>query len=394
MLVSKSLKAKSVLVIALSMTACSQNASVTRPGSAANQAAGSTPTSKAVTPPTSNPESRIIAAPTPTPAPLTVVPVIPLVKPTAAPTAKPTAAPTPVATPVPTAKPTPVATPVATPVPTAAPTAAPAPVAVKGVDGRDGKDGKDGKTVSGCSIRSTVIETTAVPMKANDFKAEELPYKSTKRHPIQIKQIGSYESKYNGFGYIHDTQVLFKFPVQLPPKDAVHHISAAYIQMDLNKLSMDGYEDTEWLCFLNEKICSGTFYDVDGKEKSWKPNLNMSFWNNLAGDPTKLFITELKGENHGRTPHGILFGKDSFTLQIEDLIKGSAYPSVLDFVYAAMPDGRRGNHDIRVVVADDTYVHSAKLVIEMEENTCKTIEVDNATANAGGTQINKGTGTR
>jgi hypothetical protein len=294
---------------------------------------------------------------------------VPTPKPTPAPTTKP--APMPTAAPVPTAVPAPKATPVPTP-------ALPPVVVVPGKDGANGKDGVNGK--DGCGSRRRTIVIKALPMNKNDYKLAELPYRSTKPskkspgHIIPVKMIGQMTSTAKGTPFVKDTMVLFKFPMPLPPREAVHHVNSAIIQMPISTLSEDGHPETEFLCLLDSKICTGKVYD----SPLWKENINPAFWDQPGNDihQSTGFAENLVGSKIvGKVGGETLYRNDAFTITLDEMVKGSKVESVLDLIYADTPKTQGLTRDLKIVVADDTFVSSAELVIDLEENTCITAKM-------------------
>lgn len=220
------------------------------------------------------------------------------------------------------------------------------------------------------------LGSSAESMEASDYRVADLPYHSTKAHKIDILQyggVGTNRITANGKRYVQDAQILFKFPVHLPPKEAITKLYSAVVELSVTKLSDDGYPDTEWICFIDQKICSGRVYEP--RETTWQANINWPFWSNLKGDMGDAFVTQLHADQVGRFQGKTLWEADHFSLKIEDLIKNSSYEDVLSFIY----DGAAANvpveRDIRVVVADDTRVEKARLVLEYQEDTCKAFDV-------------------
>lgn len=249
-------------------------------------------------------------------------------------------------------------------------------------------------TREGCGLTENSPSIAAKAMIENtDYKTDELPYKSTKAHKVGVIQIGqsSPGKILNGYPYVQDSQVLFKVPMHLPPKESITKIYEAYLQLSLTKLSNDGHPKTEWICFLDQKICSGQAFD----EASWQGNLNRAFWgeknasklNNDDMSKPGLFSREFissPGNKIGTIQGMNLWLNESFTIKIEDLIKGSNYEKFHDYrdVLAFIYDGAQANtalgKNLRVVVADDTRVSNANLVFEFQEDTCKAFDLQSA----------------
>lgn len=362
MLVQNRLKTKAVFLFAtLSLAACGQNASIAKKGalhSASSLTRTTTPPANQTGPSglTGSTGSTGSTGPTGLAASIFVTPGTPKT-----PTASSPASPTP-----------PSATsPVAGPAGHAGPASSPA--------GATGPAGRDG-----CGIMDMApVNVVAVPMEDGDYRAADLPYQSSRAHHIGTLQIGQAspnKATPSGVPYVQDSQVLFKFPMHLPPKESITHLYNAYIQLSLTKLSNDGFPDTEWLCFIDQKICSGKIYQPN--ETTWQANINWSFWSNLKGDVGDAFVTQLRGDQVARFQGMTLWASDAFTLKIEDLIKSSSYSDVLSFIYDGVDANAPLEREIHAVVADDTRVSSAKLVLEYQEDTCKALELQGAPAPA------------
>lgn len=252
-----------------------------------------------------------------------------------------------------------------------------------GKNGKDGKDGKDGVTIigekgrDGCGeVEIPAVKFDAVKMEKSDFNVKALPYMSRKKHPIKVLQLGQSNRRKKGESYVEDAQVLFKFPLRLPPRDAVVRLHTLRIRLAVTKVSEDAFPDTEWLCFLDQKICSGKVYD-EKTQKSWQANINHSFWSSLNNDfkANDEFVTQLKGDKVGRFKGMTLWKSESFELDVASFIKNSKYPDLLSFLYEGADPTKPLVRDLRVAVADDTLVSNATFTLEYMENTCKTFDL-------------------
>jgi hypothetical protein len=357
MLIRKTLRTKAVLLVALGAVACGQNASVTR-----HQGTAAAPDASATAQPVvKGGEAEKLAEPS------DEVPVA-----TVSPVPSPNV-PTP---PVAAASPVPPPPQIFIVGPSGDKTPLPAPK-----DGQNGKDGKDGRDAcSSNEFRQYVF--TAQRLAPADVKVEELPLKATKQHVIKVKTLGGYTGTVQGQHYVKDDQVLFQLGVNLPPRDAVKKVSSAYLEMDLTKISKDGHPDTEFLCLIDEKVCSGGLYD----EKTWQPNINPAFWSKTNNDLKEHgeFVSQfIKMEKVGRIAAGTIWGNETFQLKLTDLVVNSNFEGdVANLIYHDVSPTQRLARNFRVVVADDTYVRKAKLVVEVEENTCLSAQLSAAAASA------------
>lgn len=220
----------------------------------------------------------------------------------------------------------------------------------------------------------------AQPMSKKDVKIEELPYQTTKGssgHNIATLEMGqASKNKFaQGRAYVEDSQVLFKFPVRLPPREAISKFYGASIQLSLLKISGDHHPKTEVMCFIDQRLCSGMVYD----EKNWQANINKKFWgNSKPKDLNDFFVKQfISADNQADVVNGMdVWTNSAFTFKISDLIQGSKYKDELSFLYEGVKPGMPLEKDIRVVVADDIRVNSpTTMVIEYEENTCETYDL-------------------
>ncbi len=264
-----------------------------------------------------------------------------------------------------------------------------------GPAGRDGRDGNDG--LHGCKVETYSKEFAAVEMEPAEYAGVELPYKSSAEHEITTATLGYSTPKAKGGiktenRYVKDTQVMFKFNVNLPPRLAIKRILNAYLVFDSVKVSVDDWEDTEFFCFIDQKICSG--YHFRPEETTWQNNINQAFWGvPEQGDATPslnapfntTFVELLKKSLIETSGRYRLWSSDRIPLYMDDLLKGGKIykEGTLSFLYNGSAEDQRLNKAFRAVVADDTRLGpNTKFVIEYEEDTCKTIQLEQQAAQA------------
>src|SRR6185436_15609497 len=106
-----------------------------------------------------------------------------------------------------------------------------------------------------------------------------------------------------------------------PPRDAISNVDGAQFKASLRKIDpQDGYPDTEMLCFLNEKICSGEVY----RHEDWLDNVNPAFFGSQHGTTAnsafdKNLIHDSVGTIHGKP----LYAGD-ISLTRKELLAGSS----------------------------------------------------------------------
>ncbi len=228
---------------------------------------------------------------------------------------------------------------------------------------------KEPQTKEGCQEKPFLNRFVARPLLPEEAdKAAILPYKSTSRHEIPTLQLGQMTAlAKGGVPYVYASQTVFAIDIAgLPARSAIVGVDTLALRMNLRKVSKSQYLDTEIICFVEERICSGELY----RDKDWMDNLNQQF---LGGKetPNDFFIRQFLDREVGSTERGKIFAAE-VTLPLHKLLENSTIPDPIDLIYRK--DGKKTRLDKRtlyLVVGDDTYVSSdAFLEVGMRENTC------------------------
>jgi hypothetical protein len=245
------------------------------------------------------------------------------------------------------------------------------------VAGPQGPAGHDG--VSACAVRP--LSTTFSARPFNALERQEitvLPYLSTMhnrlashRHEIPTIQIGQ-ASYYSGrMPYVINSQVEFAIDIAgLPPRAAIVQADQVQLKLNLIKISRDSYTDTEMLCLIDERICSGEQYTL----ATWKDNINPVFFQGTQ--PSNMaFASQYLDRVVGQVDSHKLYASQ-VTLELSDILARSSVEDPLKILYGANPEDKPLDHrTLHFVVTDDTYVDSAELVINLREDQCKTAEL-------------------
>ncbi|MGK5089236.1 hypothetical protein WDW86_16930, partial [Bdellovibrionota bacterium FG-2] len=205
-----------------------------------------------------------------------------------------------------------------------------------------------------------------------------LPYRSTEkdpdrrfRHLLPVLPLGGRSGiTSDAVPFVKDSQVIFAFDLtDLPPKEAVISLEKAELVLALTKTSREPSTSTELLCFLDERVCSGEFFE----DKFWKKNINPAF---LGGKPpaNNFFAQQFLENQVGSLDKDKLFSQ-TLTLRLSDLISGSSFHDVLDFAYAGVHSNQPvSKRVLKLEIADDTFVaKDSALKITLIEDTCRTL---------------------
>ncbi len=244
-----------------------------------------------------------------------------------------------------------------------------------GQNGRDGSNGANGQNGrDGCGSRLFTANFPARPMTAEELRSSELPYRSTSAIKIPAHQIGdSNHQTRNGIKYVRDAQLVFAVDATLPFKASVVSLKEFSIEMSLSKLPTETqrghaiYLDTEILCLLDAKRCSGKIYT----DRDFLPNINPLFFGSNGKVSSDAF-TKLVLENATTVP-GLaqkLYSSDRARVDLKQ-----AFPDVnmAEYLYGESrpsEDPHFVDRVLRLAVADDTFVSSATVTVKMIVNTC------------------------
>lgn len=233
-----------------------------------------------------------------------------------------------------------------------------------------GKDGKNGKDGCGLTVHTAVFY--AKSMTKDERALYRLPYRSTKARPIKTLQIGEMTGHGpGGLAFVHNSQVVFAIDAFLPPAEAVKSIRRATFEFSLQKLSGDNIPNTEMLCFLDRKLCSGYRY----ASRSWVQHLNPGFWGK-SEPANRIFAERDLGHFVGKMSERNLWASEATFVDIKDLIVGTAIKDEKTFLYEGLLKDRNVVRTLPMVVTDDTFVRSARLILDMEVDTCVSAELN------------------
>ena len=91
--------------------------------------------------------------------------------------------------------------------------------------------------------------------------------------------------------YVANSQVEMAVDVALPVPESVLQIQDLSLKMYVSKLSQEKYIDTELLCFLDEKICSGEVFEAS----NWQKNINPDFFVDGSSSFEQVFCLPVHG---------------------------------------------------------------------------------------------------
>jgi len=267
-----------------------------------------------------------------------------------------------------------------------------------GQDGKPGQNGQNGK--DDCGVRAFTLQFPARPFTDAEkiLYSKELPYRSTTGYPvaehlnhkIPTIQLGEMTGMNDGIPFVANSQIEMAIDVAIPGADAVVQIQDLTLRMYVSKLSQEKYIDTEMLCFLDEKLCSGEVFQAS----NWQKNINPSFFTN--GKPanenfvrayTERAVGSVPVYRNVKTADGTikreLVKRDpvfasGISLPISDVVAGTGITaSQLLYGQAGAKiasDSSSGLYErtLHIVVADDTYVREdAEVVVTLTADTCK-----------------------
>ncbi|MCC7440215.1 MAG: hypothetical protein IT285_01195 [Bdellovibrionales bacterium] len=227
-----------------------------------------------------------------------------------------------------------------------------------------------------CGIRPYTATFAARPLSASEFERfrGRLPYRSA-RHAVPALQIGQKTGiAQKGIPYVKDAQVMFAVDLtNLPPAQAVVKAENVAIKLNVTKVSSDPYTNTELLCLLEERVCSGDVYE----DPKWVDSINPAFF---RGDlpRNRSFSRRYLTRVLDRVGSQRLYSSE-VTLEFNQLLAAySEKGGTMGVLYrGARSDQPVGKKTLYFTVADDTYVGSgdAQVVVNLTEDTCKTLEL-------------------
>jgi hypothetical protein len=274
------------------------------------------------------------------------------------------------------------------------------PQGSQGPAGQGGQTGQNGQ--DGCGIREFTLQFPVRPFTDAEkiLYAKELPYRSTSgnpvadhsNHKIPTLQVGEMSALASGnIPYVANSQVEMAIDLALPISDAVVQIQDLSLKMYVSKLSQERYIDTEMLCLLDEKICSGDVFAAS----NWQKNINPEFFTDGSRTANDYFVKQYTSRVVGThpiykrevsacgEPENVIVKREpiyanGMTLPLSELVAGSG-STAQQVLYGQTPariasDSSTGLYErtLHIVVADDTYVREdAQLVVTLTADTCK-----------------------
>lgn len=216
--------------------------------------------------------------------------------------------------------------------------------------------------------------------KNNFVNKKLLPYISQKNNRVDIFSPGQSsgvtpEHKNN---YVKNAQVLFAIDiVDLPERSTVVMLKSLDLSLSINKLWTPGEENTDMICLLKEKVCSGDIY----QQKERAENINQDFFHGKE-PPNDFFARQVSGPDEMSAEIREL-SKGQLRLPISKLIENSTSNSPIDLIYSSKTLYFAVTHDIFVrrkielnaeISANSCVETVAKPQVEtrVEENKTKT----------------------
>ncbi len=220
------------------------------------------------------------------------------------------------------------------------------------------------KTIRQCGPERFQQTFSARSLLFRELKTHKnLPYISTLKNQIAIKQIGHMTGMQDGIPYIKNTQILFATDLTgLPSFDSVISIDSLFMKMDVRKVSKDISTDTEIFCILNHSVCSGELFH----KSSWRENINQEFFQGKE-TPNDYFTKKFTEEALKIANKEKVFAAD-LTLDLKKIIDSSTLKDLKSLLY---PKNKK-TEVLYFLVADDTYVsNDTYLDISMTVDSCK-----------------------
>ncbi|HRK01237.1 MAG TPA: hypothetical protein PLH57_01105 [Oligoflexia bacterium] len=294
-----------------------------------------------------------------------------------------------------------------------------------GKDGIDGKDGKDGETriVEVPAVQEPTIITvrgekgdpgltacnrgevfpmpamSAIPMSPSEMasfvtplletpSSEDIIKKIKKRNkkrsddvPMSISKLSLGENS-PGKKLVHDSQVLFKIPVTLPPRKYIVGASKVFINIRTIKTrgdgkKGDGHDETEFFALLGhnpkDMIMSGYRYDAVSQWYWATAFNNPAFPETQNRAYSQMMVDSIARQTAGKRSSQPI--EVTVAVDMNQIIAGSAYNDILDYLYRDVTDyTRAANVDVNIAVGDDTKVLDAKIEMTFLKDTCAEAE--------------------
>jgi hypothetical protein len=248
-----------------------------------------------------------------------------------------------------------------------------------------GGDGSTTINIYGGDCRNELYNQT---FEARKFRKSEaatlvLPYRSTDQHTIGLFPVGLPEYKADGEGFVRNSQVTFAVDLILPKRATVKEIIGLKLILAMTKVIDRGDRilDTELLCWLDQRMCSGQVFKIYGhgknRDESWIANINPNFFDDARSQlvnenfSTTVMENEVKEVNVGSKILK-LFTASHVVLDFADLFPDLKDKRLMSALYrraVIRKDGMRVV-PLHFVVADDTYVSDAKLEVQLTYDAC------------------------
>jgi hypothetical protein len=202
------------------------------------------------------------------------------------------------------------------------------------------------------------------PFSENDFERwTDLPYLPSGKK-MQVLQIGQMTAmREGGIPSVQDSQVVFSFDLSgLPDRESVIDIQQASLRLNLVKVSMDEYEDTEMICLLNQSLCSGRYV----QSGAWRDLINPVFKERSKRVNDHFLKTYLDSRVETRGTELVYASEITFPLG-EFL---ASHENPIDLLYSEK-EGEKVQ-TLGFVITDDTYVSAreTELVLQMTYEKC------------------------
>lgn len=284
------------------------------------------------------------------------------------------------------------------------------PTGAPGSPATDGTDGQTGATGLACADDETAYYEASARVRAlytDEADSIVLPYQSThdrrdlptqrrKRlytRPLgEIRKMDAADNKFglvtdasgqNRYPWVQNSQIPFAVELtDLPPQETLLNNGLEYMDLaiELTKVGKEAnYLETEVLCILNERICSG--YRVGEtrnpahRDPDWYSVHNPAFWGG-HGPANPYFGDALTAREVGRVTGNkkvfFLEGRLPFT----ELIRGSDVSHPLNLIYRGQPTTEAGWIEKKILyfaIGDDTIIDSldTKLEIKFRYYSCR-----------------------
>jgi hypothetical protein len=162
--------------------------------------------------------------------------------------------------------------------------------------------------------------------------------------------------------HVRDGQVLFVMDLfDLPSASEWKSVMELRIRLEVTRFNQPGYENTELLCLLDLKRCSGERVTARG----WDESLNPNFWGSSLS--SVMMSKDFSGHEFSSSPDGHrarLFEQGTIDLSLQHALG----EDVLERILALPPQG--DHRLLHFVVADDTLVHSGELIVSGRTKNC------------------------